>query len=61
MPTKEELIAASQSVEDIRAYLGADSLGYLSIDSMLSVLKPEERENFCTACFTGKYFTEMMN
>ena len=58
MPTKEELIASSKSVEEIRAYLGVDSLGYLSIESMLSVLKPEERENFCTACFTGKYFTQ---
>jgi amidophosphoribosyltransferase len=58
MPTKEELIASSKKVEEIRQYLGVDSLGYLSIDSMLSVLKPEERANFCTACFNGSYFVE---
>ncbi|MBN2189554.1 MAG: amidophosphoribosyltransferase [Chitinispirillaceae bacterium] len=58
MPTKEELIASSKETEEIRMYLGVDSLGYLSIDSMLSVLKPEERPNFCTACFNGSYFTE---
>jgi amidophosphoribosyltransferase len=58
MPTKEELIASSKSVEEIRKHFGVESLGYLSIDSMLSVLKPEERPNFCAACFNGSYFTE---
>jgi amidophosphoribosyltransferase len=56
MPTREELIASSQSVEEIRKYLGVNSLGYLSIEGLLSVLKPEERQNFCTACFDGRYF-----
>lgn len=54
MPTKEELIANNQSVEEIRKYLEVDSLGYLSIDGMLSVM-PEPKENFCAACFTGEY------
>ncbi len=58
---RRSLSPRRKSVEDIRAYLGVDSLAYLSINSMLSVLKPEERENFCTACFTGKYFTEPGN
>ncbi len=58
MPTKEELIASVKSVEEIRKDFGVDSLGYLSIDTMLSVLKPEERGNFCTACFNGSYFAE---
>ena len=58
MPTKEELIASAKSVEEIRKDFGVDSLGYLSIDAMLSVLKPEERGNFCTACFNGSYFAE---
>jgi amidophosphoribosyltransferase len=61
MPTKEELIASAKSVEDIRVYLGVDSLGYLSIESLLSVLKPEERDNFCRACFDGSYFTNPVN
>ncbi|MGB7568194.1 MAG: amidophosphoribosyltransferase [Chitinivibrionales bacterium] len=54
MPTKKELIASEQSVEKIRDYLEVDTLGYLSIDGMLSVM-PEGRENFCAACFNGKY------
>ena len=58
MPTKEELIASAKSVEEIRKDFGVESLGYLSIEAMLSVLKPEERPNFCTACFNGSYFTE---
>ena len=58
MPTKEELIASAKSIEEIRTYLDIDSLGYLSIDGLLSVLKPEERKHFCTACFNGKYFVE---
>jgi amidophosphoribosyltransferase len=61
MPTKEELIASAKSVEDIREYLGVDSLGYLSIESLLSVLKPEERDNFCRACFDGSYFVQPVN
>jgi amidophosphoribosyltransferase len=61
MPTKEELIASAKSVEEIRKHLGVDSLGYLTIDSMLSVLKPEERQNYCTACFSGSYFAEPTN
>lgn len=57
MPTKEEFIANGKSIEQIKAYLEVDSLGYLSLTGMLScVTNPE---NFCTACFTGKYLTEI--
>jgi amidophosphoribosyltransferase len=49
-----ELIAASHSVEEIRDFIGADSLGYLSIRGVLSALElPYER--FCFACFDGRY------
>jgi amidophosphoribosyltransferase len=58
MPTKEELIASAKSVDEIKKYLGVNSLGYLSIDGLLSALKPEERDNFCRACFDGRYFVE---
>jgi amidophosphoribosyltransferase len=61
MPTKEELIASAKSVEDIRVYLGVDSLGYLSIEGLLSVLKSEERDRFCRACFDGSYFVQPVN
>lgn len=54
MPTKEELIASSMSVEEIRKYLGADSLGYLSVDGMLG-LHALPKERFCAGCFTGDY------
>lgn len=52
-PTREELIAATHSVEEIRAYLGVDSLGYLSLDGMLKAAGGAGR--FCHACFSGKY------
>jgi amidophosphoribosyltransferase len=49
-----ELIAATQSVDQIRAFIGADSLGYLSIAGVLAALDlPYER--FCFACFDGNY------
>lgn len=54
MPTRQELIASSHSVEEIRRYITSDSLGYLSLDGMLSVVQ-ENRQNFCTACFSGEY------
>ena len=54
MPTKKELIASEQSVEKIREYLEVDTLGYLSIDGMLSVM-PDQKDNFCAACFNGEY------
>jgi amidophosphoribosyltransferase len=55
-PTRQELIANSHTIEEIRKYIRADSLGYLSIEGMLHcVKKPYE---FCTACFDGKYPVE---
>ena len=53
-PTKEELIASSHSVEEIRQFIRADSLNYISLKGMLSCVKNGEKR-FCTACFTGKY------
>ena len=53
-PERRELIAANQSVDEVRAYVGADSLGYLSEGGMLSCLRTPP-ENFCTACFSGRY------
>jgi amidophosphoribosyltransferase len=54
MPTREELIASSKSVEQIREYLDVDTLGYLSLPGMLSMHSLNGR-NFCAACFSGKY------
>lgn len=52
-PTREELIAATHSVEEIRDFLGVDSLGYLSLDGMLRAAGG--REGYCHACFSGDY------
>ncbi|MFQ5349127.1 MAG: amidophosphoribosyltransferase [Thermoanaerobaculia bacterium] len=54
MPTREELIASSHSVEGIRSYIGADSLAYLSLDGLLASLGAAP-ESYCTACWTGRY------
>ena len=53
MPSKEELIGSRMSVEEIRAELEVDSLGYLSLEGMNGVV--EERGTFCNACFSGDY------
>jgi amidophosphoribosyltransferase len=57
-PTREELLASSNSVEAIRQYITADSLGYLSLDGLYSFIDGE-REGFCDACFTGRYPVEI--
>jgi amidophosphoribosyltransferase len=53
-PTRKELIGSSHSVEEICRYLGADSLGYLSLDGMLKATGSDP-SHFCHACFTGAY------
>ena len=55
-PSREELIAANNNLEEIRASLGVDSLGYLSINGMLESV-PTGPEGFCHACFSGDYPT----
>jgi len=57
-PTKKELIASKHTIEEIKYFMGLDSLKYLSLEGMLkSMLLP--REEFCTACFTGEYPTKL--
>ncbi|HXI84668.1 MAG TPA: amidophosphoribosyltransferase [Verrucomicrobiae bacterium] len=53
-PTRKELMAANNSQEQIREFLGADSLGYLSLDGMIASTGLPANE-FCTACYTGNY------
>src|SRR5436190_10178548 len=57
-PTKAELIASSHTLEQIRAHLGVDSLGYLSLDGMKRAAGGDTAE-FCHACFSGAYPTEI--
>ncbi len=58
-PTKEELIASSNSPEEIRKFLGADSLGYLSLSGLRQAVNDTEG-NFCTSCYTGVYPTDLV-
>jgi len=54
-PNREYLRAANHSMEETRKWLGADSLGYLSIEGLCSVFDKIPADNFCLACFDGKY------
>ena len=54
MATRQELIAAQKSVEEIRQFIGADSLGYLSIEGLIKAIGLP-KNTFCLACFTGEY------
>jgi len=54
MATRRELIAAQKSIPEICEFIGADSLGYLSIEGLIKAVDLP-KENFCLACFTGDY------
>src|SRR5512140_619361 len=53
-PRRSELIAATHTLEEIRVYLDADTLCYLSLDGMLAGMN-SHRSEFCTSCYTGHY------
>jgi len=57
-PTRSELLASHNTVEEIRQFIGADSLGYLSWDGLYS-FQGDRRDGFCDACFTGTYPIEI--
>ena len=54
MATQRELIAAQKSIPEICSFIGADSLGYLSIEGLIKAVALP-RDIFCMACFTGDY------
>src|ERR1700691_1583579 len=58
-PTKRELIAANNSIEEIRQYVEADSLAFLSLDSLRKAVSDTKGE-YCYACYTGDYPTELL-
>ena len=58
-PRRDELIAARHSVEEIRKFLSADSLAYLSLESLRAAVEDTEGK-FCTSCYTGSYPTELV-
>jgi len=59
-PNKKDLIAAQLSVDEVCEYIGADSLGYLSLEGMLEAIGLDP-ESSCTACWTGIYPTLIAN
>jgi len=54
-PEREELWATRFSVEQICQWIGADSLGHISLEGLTSVFEKNQPSDFCTACFSGKY------
>ncbi len=54
-PERKDLMAAQKTVEEIREYLGADSIGFISVDGLKTALQETSTNKYCTACFTGKY------
>jgi amidophosphoribosyltransferase len=59
MPTREELIGAQKSVDEIRAHLNVESLGYLSLEGMHAAVA--EYGPFCDACFSGNYTAPLVD
>jgi amidophosphoribosyltransferase len=59
-PLKADLIAAQMTVEEVRDFIGADSLGYLSLEGMLEAIGIDQ-DSSCTACWRGKYPTPIAN
>jgi amidophosphoribosyltransferase len=60
-PSKKQLIAANKSVEEIREYIGADSLAYLSLEGLKRACGEGEQISYCSACYTGKYPTDIID
>jgi len=60
-PSKRQLIAANKSVEEIREYIGADSIAYLSVEGLKQACGEGEKATYCTACYTGKYPTDWVD
>ncbi|HOP41304.1 MAG TPA: amidophosphoribosyltransferase [Geobacteraceae bacterium] len=56
-PTRKELISSSHTIDEIRKYITADSLGYLSQEGMLKAVGADDID-FCKACFSGQYPVE---
>jgi amidophosphoribosyltransferase len=60
-PSKRDLIAANNSIEEIRRFIEADSLAYLSLEGLLRACDSGEGNGYCTACYTGNYPTQWVD
>jgi len=54
-PSREHLLAASRDAEEIRAFIGADSIGYLTLEDLQVSMQDQDGQSYCYACFTGDY------
>jgi amidophosphoribosyltransferase len=60
-PSKRELIAANKSVDEIRQFIGADSLAYLSLEGLKKACADGDKTTYCSACYTGVYPTNWVD
>jgi amidophosphoribosyltransferase len=60
-PSKKQLIAANMTVDQIRDYIGADTLAYLSLAGLKKAAGDGEKTTYCSACYTGKYPTNFVD
>ncbi len=60
-PSKKHLIAANKTIEEIRAFIGADSLAYLSLEGLKKACGEGETATYCSACYTGHYPTSLID
>ena len=60
-PSKNQLIGANKSVDEIRQYIRADSLAYLSLEGLKKACGEGEKTSYCSACYTGKYPTSIVD
>src|SRR6202158_1799509 len=58
-PSKKELIGANKTVDEIREYIVADSLAYLSLEGLKKACADGEKTTYCSACYTGNYPTKI--
>jgi amidophosphoribosyltransferase len=55
------LIGSCHSIEEIRRFVEADSVGYLSLASLRKAVEDDQRHEYCYGCYTGDYPTELVN
>jgi len=60
-PTRSELIASNNTVEEIRKFVEADTLGYLPLARLREAVDDHQKLDYCYACYTGDYPTELVN
>ena len=60
-PSKKQLIAANKTIDEIREYIGADSLAYLSLEGLKKACADGEKTTYCSACYTGQYPTSWVD